>query len=310
MTKVNRIPRDLAEHIAAVRNKRARFVLDAIAKKGMVTTEEINQAGYEHPPRAVRDARELGFPIRTIKVKHSNGRTIAAYIFPENARFGRGKSGRRALTKKQRDAIIDAAACEGVRSAEGTRTCRLTTAFPMRLLASLMGTMRRYSWFCAGHAIAKNHGAVSTARTGPASVAWPFAKHAIGWDELITCMSRWNSSAGPMSSGEKIKSKIMRGFTKRRGGQRRQFPNTSSSYCGTASRKAKPVMRNHREIKPIFDERQEADGRRTRIPRLRPCVHSAWPGSTCQHQAKFSFRDALARGCHRSAAHTSHRNSE
>ncbi len=108
MTKANRISADLASHIAAVTNKRARFVLDSISKKGMVTTEEINQAGYEHPPRAVRDARELGFPIRTIKVKHSNGRTIAAYIFPEDARFGHGKSGRRALTKKQRDAIIDA----------------------------------------------------------------------------------------------------------------------------------------------------------------------------------------------------------
>ena len=81
MAAANRISAELAAHIAAVTNKRARFVLDAIAKKGMVTTEEINRAGYEHPPRAVRDARELGFPIRTIKVKHSNGRTIAAYIF-------------------------------------------------------------------------------------------------------------------------------------------------------------------------------------------------------------------------------------
>jgi hypothetical protein len=110
MTKGSRISGDLAEQIAAVTNKRARFVLDAIAKKGMVTTEEINQAGYEHPPRAARDARELGFPIQTIKVKHSIGRNIAAYIFPKNARFGCGKSGRRALTKKQRDGIIDAAA--------------------------------------------------------------------------------------------------------------------------------------------------------------------------------------------------------
>ena len=108
MTDGTRISSDLAKHIAAVTNKRARFVLDTIAKKGIVTTEEISQAGYEHPPRAARDARELGFPIRTIKVKHSNGRTIAAYIFPENARFERGKSGRRALTKKQRDGIIDA----------------------------------------------------------------------------------------------------------------------------------------------------------------------------------------------------------
>ncbi len=109
MTEINRTPNDLAEQIAKVTNKRARFVLDSIAKKGMITTEEISRAGYDHPPRAVRDARELGFPIRAIKVKHSNGRTIAAYVFPENARFGRGKTGRRTLTKKQRDAIIESA---------------------------------------------------------------------------------------------------------------------------------------------------------------------------------------------------------
>ncbi len=167
MAKVNRIPRDLAEHIAAVRNKRARFVLDAIAKKGMVTTEEINQAGYEHPPRAVRDARELGFPIRTIKVKHSNGRTIAAYVFPEDARFGRGKSVG-GLSQRSKETRLSMRREEGARSAEGTRTCRSITASPTKLLASPMETTRRSSWFCAGPAIAKNHGAASTAQTGMA----------------------------------------------------------------------------------------------------------------------------------------------
>ena len=61
MTKASQISADMTQHIAAVKNKRARFVLDAIVKRGIVTTEEINQAGYEHPPRAVRDARELAF---------------------------------------------------------------------------------------------------------------------------------------------------------------------------------------------------------------------------------------------------------
>jgi 5-methylcytosine-specific restriction endonuclease McrA len=109
MSEANSISDDLARHIEMVTNKRARFVLDAIAKDGLVTTEQINQAGYEHPPRAVRDARELGFPILTTKVKHSNGRSIAAYVFPANARFGHGKDGRRILLKKQRDAIIEEA---------------------------------------------------------------------------------------------------------------------------------------------------------------------------------------------------------
>jgi hypothetical protein len=65
--------------IEKVTNKRARFVLDSILQNGMVTTEEIRKAGYTHEPRAARDVRELGFPLKTLKVKHSNGRSIAAY---------------------------------------------------------------------------------------------------------------------------------------------------------------------------------------------------------------------------------------
>jgi hypothetical protein len=103
------LPKRLLEQIAEVSNKRARFVLDSIAKHGRVTTEEISRAGYEHPPRAVRDARELGFQIDTIKVKHSNGRSIAAYIFSESAVADSSKSGRLALPKKKRDEIIAAA---------------------------------------------------------------------------------------------------------------------------------------------------------------------------------------------------------
>ena len=100
------ISRGLRDRIEAVVNKRARFVLDSIAMNGLVTTEEINRAGYEHPPRAVRDARELGFSIQTIKVKHSNGRSIAAYRFSEDETIDGKKLGRLALPKKQRDGII------------------------------------------------------------------------------------------------------------------------------------------------------------------------------------------------------------
>jgi len=102
------VPKELLARIEAVTNKRARFVLDRIAKNGVVTTEEINQAGYEHPPRAARDVRELGFSLKTIKVKHSDGRAIGAYVFDEGE-FQTGKAGRRALAKKRRDAIIHAA---------------------------------------------------------------------------------------------------------------------------------------------------------------------------------------------------------
>ena len=102
------LPKELLERVAAVTNKRARFVLDSIVKNGRITTEEINREGYEHLPRAVQDAKDLGFRLKRINVKHTNGRTIGAYLFHE-AELEAGKSGRRLLPKKARDALIKAA---------------------------------------------------------------------------------------------------------------------------------------------------------------------------------------------------------
>jgi len=100
--------------IECVTNRRARFVLDAFVKNGMVSTEEISKAGYEHPPRAARDVRELGFPLKTLKVKHSNGRSIAAYTLDLEKLQDPGMAGRQALAKKARQRVIDDAggACQ------------------------------------------------------------------------------------------------------------------------------------------------------------------------------------------------------
>lgn len=103
------IPDEILKRIQIVTNKRARFVLDKIVENGIVTTEEINHAGYDHPPRAARDVRELGFPLLTVKVKHSNGRSIAAYQFPPVIELVSERSGRRQLPKKLRDMLIEAA---------------------------------------------------------------------------------------------------------------------------------------------------------------------------------------------------------
>jgi hypothetical protein len=88
--------------------------LDAIVKNGMVSTEETSKAGYEHPPRAARDVRELGFPLKTLKVKHSNGRSIAAYTLDLEKLQDPGMAGRQALAKKARQRVIDDAggACQ------------------------------------------------------------------------------------------------------------------------------------------------------------------------------------------------------
>ena len=63
-----------------IKSKRARFVIERILERGYVTTEDIEKAGYKHPPRAARDVREAGIPLVTFRVK-SGSKTIAAYRF-------------------------------------------------------------------------------------------------------------------------------------------------------------------------------------------------------------------------------------
>ncbi len=103
------LPDELRSRISKVTNKRARFVLDSIVRNGSVSTEEINSAGYDHPPRAAQDVRDLGFPLKTIKVKHSNGRSIAAYTLDLEKLQKVGMVGRKALAKKERQALIESA---------------------------------------------------------------------------------------------------------------------------------------------------------------------------------------------------------
>lgn len=106
MTDRKAIPAKLLERVKAVTNKRARFVLDTIIKNGSISTLELQKAGYDHPPRAARDAVELGFAIRRVKAKRPDGQTIAAYVFDERE-FDPAKTGRIVVAKRERDAIIE-----------------------------------------------------------------------------------------------------------------------------------------------------------------------------------------------------------
>lgn len=104
-----KLPADFVERIKSVKNKRARLVLDRIAQNGSVTTEELREIGYDHPPRARMDARDLGFPVRTARVKSSTGKSIAAYSFDLTKKLEPSKAGRTALAKRQRQDIIERA---------------------------------------------------------------------------------------------------------------------------------------------------------------------------------------------------------
>lgn len=95
--------------LPAIRNKRARIVIEHILRHGYITTEEIERHGYKHPPRAARDVREAGIPLETFYVKSSDGsKTIAAYRFGVLSQIRENKlQGRKTFSKKLKKQLYE-----------------------------------------------------------------------------------------------------------------------------------------------------------------------------------------------------------
>lgn len=106
------ISQEMRKRISTVENQRARRLLELIVEHGEVTTEELtDQYGYNHPPRAKKDAMDLGFPVVSRRVKSSDGtRSISAYGLDPDAEFVEGRGGRKAVTKAFRGELLVIAA--------------------------------------------------------------------------------------------------------------------------------------------------------------------------------------------------------
>ena len=106
-----KLPKRIRNRLEAVSAKRPRTVIRHILKHGSITTQELSEVyGYEHPPRAIRDVRELGIPIVTAKTKDKSGKSIAEYKFGDLSKWSGcpGKtSGRTALAKTLKAALIE-----------------------------------------------------------------------------------------------------------------------------------------------------------------------------------------------------------
>ena len=104
------LPKEFLRRLRAVTSKRPKTVIDHIVKHGFITTEELKDTyGYDHPPRAARDVRELGIPLETFRVTNKQGRKIAAYRFGDPSRTRGGTlSGRRTFSKKFKQSLLDA----------------------------------------------------------------------------------------------------------------------------------------------------------------------------------------------------------
>ncbi|MFF2652137.1 HNH endonuclease [Streptomyces sp. NPDC058045] len=59
-------------------SKRAQKALEFLLDQGTVTTDDLKNAGYDHPPRAVRDLKDAGFAITSANVS-VDGRRMARY---------------------------------------------------------------------------------------------------------------------------------------------------------------------------------------------------------------------------------------
>ncbi len=103
-----KLPKSFLAEIQLVTNKRARLVLDLIVEHGFVTTEELQtKYGYNDPRRAPQDAKELGFPIETFKVKSSQNRSISAYRFGDVSGSGKIHASRKQFPKSFKKKLIE-----------------------------------------------------------------------------------------------------------------------------------------------------------------------------------------------------------
>ena len=100
------IPEKFLARVKAVTAKRPKAVIDHILKHGSVTTEQLEKL-YNQAPRAARDVREQGIPLKTIMVKDSDGRRCARYSFDFTIELdGQKIGGRKAFAKNVKDALI------------------------------------------------------------------------------------------------------------------------------------------------------------------------------------------------------------
>ena len=103
-----RIPKEIREKAKMITGKRSRVVVDHILKHGNITTEDLENYGYKHPPRAIRDVREQGLPLEMFWTQNKTGRKIAGYRFGDLAAIRHDRlGGRRVLSKEIHKAICE-----------------------------------------------------------------------------------------------------------------------------------------------------------------------------------------------------------
>ena len=88
-------------------SKRAADCLRVLLDKGSISTDDINDLGYNHPPRAIGDIRDAGIPVITGSGTSRTGKRMAVYTLGSTADIQEGRvGGRSALPKKFKVALL------------------------------------------------------------------------------------------------------------------------------------------------------------------------------------------------------------
>ncbi|MFD0317295.1 HNH endonuclease [Streptomyces flavalbus] len=95
-----------AEFVAWVRSlqfsRRAQRALEHILEHGSVTTAELNDMGYDHPPRAIGDIKDAGVTVVKEMVT-VDGRRMARYALQDQVNSDASGVGRKTLSKRFRE---------------------------------------------------------------------------------------------------------------------------------------------------------------------------------------------------------------
>jgi hypothetical protein len=103
------LPNEFLDRLRAVKNKRARAVIEHILEHGSVSTEVLkNVYGYDHSPRAAKDVRDEAIPLVTFRVRSASVRSIAAYRFGDPVTVLAGRQGvRRQFSKRSKQILYE-----------------------------------------------------------------------------------------------------------------------------------------------------------------------------------------------------------
>ncbi len=103
----NDLTPDIVEELIARTTGRSRVVVEHILENGYITTLDLSELGYEHPPRAAADVRDRGIPLETVS-RTIDGKRIGHYRFPDNMdQLDQTSIGRIAISKKFRKEVLE-----------------------------------------------------------------------------------------------------------------------------------------------------------------------------------------------------------